>query len=33
MQLGFVTALFPELSLREILEFAAETGYDCVEVM
>lgn len=33
MQLGFVTALFPELSLREILEIAAETGYDCVEVM
>src|SRR4051794_5887547 len=33
MQLGFVTALFPELSLREILEFAAQTGYDCVEVM
>ena len=33
MQLGFVTALFPELSLQEILEFAAETGYDCVEVM
>lgn len=33
MQLGFVTALFPELSLKEILEFAAETGYDCVEVM
>ncbi len=33
MQLGFVTALFPELSLREVLELAAETGYDCVEVM
>ena len=26
MQLGFVTALFPELSLKEILEFAAETA-------
>lgn len=33
MQLGFVTAILPELSLREIAEFAAETGYDCIEVM
>lgn len=33
MQLGFVTAIFPELSLEEVLWFAAECGYDCVEVM
>ena len=33
MQLGFVTAILPELSLEEVLRFAAETGYDCVEVM
>ena len=33
MQLGFVTAILPELSLLEIAEFAAETGYDCIEVM
>lgn len=33
MQLGFVTAIFPDLSLEEVLRFAAETGYDCVEVM
>jgi len=33
MKLGFVTAILPDLSLKEVLEFAAETGYDCVEVM
>jgi len=33
MQLGFVTAILPELSMEEILRFAAETGYDCVEAM
>lgn len=33
MQLGFVSAILPELSLREVLETAAEIGYDCVEVM
>lgn len=33
MQLGFVSAILPDLSLEEVLEFAAETGYDCVEVM
>lgn len=33
MKLGFVTAILPELSLREVLGFAAETGYECVEVM
>lgn len=33
LQLGFVTAILPELSLAEVLEFAARTGYDCVEVM
>ncbi|MGD9854360.1 MAG: sugar phosphate isomerase/epimerase family protein [Planctomycetaceae bacterium] len=33
MQLGFVTAILPELALEEILRFAQETGYDCVEVM
>ncbi|MEL6190918.1 MAG: sugar phosphate isomerase/epimerase family protein [Bacteroidota bacterium] len=33
MQLGFVTAILPELSLREVMETAAEIGYDCVEVM
>lgn len=33
MQLGFVSAILPELSLEDVLRFAAETGYDCVEVM
>jgi sugar phosphate isomerase/epimerase len=33
MQLGFVTAILPDLSLEETLDFAAETGFDCVEVM
>jgi sugar phosphate isomerase/epimerase len=33
MQLGFVSAILPDLSLEEVLAFAAEAGYDCVEVM
>lgn len=33
MKLGFVSAILPELSLEEVLAFAAETGYDSVEVM
>jgi sugar phosphate isomerase/epimerase len=33
MQLGFVTAILPDLSLEEVLAEAAAQGYDCVEVM
>lgn len=33
MQLGFVTAIFGDLSLEEVFKNAAEIGYDCVEVM
>ncbi len=33
MQLGFVTAILPDQSFEEVLKFAAQTGYDCVEVM
>ncbi|NOY30240.1 MAG: sugar phosphate isomerase/epimerase [Planctomycetes bacterium] len=33
MQLGFVSAIFGDLSLEEVLAHAAEIGYDCVEVM
>lgn len=33
MKLGFVSAILPDLSLDEVLSFAASTGYDCVEVM
>lgn len=33
MKLGFVTAILPDLDLQEVLNFASEAGYDCVEVM
>ena len=33
MQLGFVSAILPELSLEEVLALASVTGYGCVEVM
>jgi sugar phosphate isomerase/epimerase len=33
MQLGFVTAILPELSLKEVVDVAAAEGYDCIEVM
>ena len=33
MKLGFVSAILPDLSLEEVVAFAAETGYGCVEVM
>jgi sugar phosphate isomerase/epimerase len=33
MKLGFVSAILPELSFQEVFEFAAEVGFDCVEVM
>lgn len=33
MQLGYVTAILPELNLEENMSFAAATGYDCLEVM
>lgn len=33
MELGFATAILPDLSLEEVLAFAAEEGFDCVEVM
>jgi sugar phosphate isomerase/epimerase len=33
MQLGFVSAVFGDLSLDEVLAFAATEGYQCVEVM
>jgi sugar phosphate isomerase/epimerase len=33
MQLGFVSAILPDLSLAEVLHLAAEAGYACVEVM
>jgi sugar phosphate isomerase/epimerase len=33
MRLGFVSAILPDLSLDEILAFAADEGFGCVEVM
>lgn len=33
MQLGFVSAILPDLTLEEVLQTASEIGYDCVEVM
>jgi sugar phosphate isomerase/epimerase len=33
MELGFVTAILPDLALREVVEFAASAGFRCVEVM
>jgi len=33
MRLGFVTAILPELSLDEVLAFAAAEGFSCVEAM
>lgn len=33
MQLGFVSAILPELSLTEVLAFARQQGYACVEIM
>lgn len=33
MQLGFVSAILPELSLAEVAGFAKSEGFDCVELM
>jgi len=33
MKLGFVSAIFPDLKLEQVLRFAAETGFTTVEVM
>lgn len=33
MQLGFVSAILPELSLEEVFWFAADAGFSCVELM
>jgi sugar phosphate isomerase/epimerase len=33
MKLGFVTAILPDLGFEEVVDFAAATGYACIEVM
>lgn len=32
MKLGFVSAILPELSFEELIDFAADSGYKCIEV-
>ncbi len=33
MKLGFVSAILADQSLEEVVQFAADTGFDCVELM
>lgn len=33
MQLGFVSAILPDLSIDEVISFAADEGFSCVELM
>ncbi|MEM6688699.1 MAG: sugar phosphate isomerase/epimerase family protein [Planctomycetota bacterium] len=33
LQLGFTTAILPDLSFEEVVRHAAEIGFDCIEVM
>ena len=33
MKLGFVSAILPDLSLEQVVQFAAAEGFDCVELM
>lgn len=33
IQLGFTTAILPDLPLEDVMRLAAEIGYECVEVM
>src|SRR5678816_794214 len=33
MKLGFVSAIFPELSFEQVLEFAGREQFQCCEVM
>ena len=33
MQLGFVSAILPDLSLDEVVSFAASSGFSCIELM
>jgi len=32
MKLGFVSAILPELSFEELIDFVANLGYKCIEV-
>jgi sugar phosphate isomerase/epimerase len=33
VKLGFVSAILPDLDLEQVVEFASEAGYPCVELM
>ena len=33
MPLGFVSAILPDQTVEQVFEFAADTGFDCVELM
>src|SRR6187551_3423391 len=33
LQLGFVTAIFPDKNLEDVIDFASANGFACVEVM
>ncbi|GHF13381.1 hypothetical protein GCM10017044_04230 [Kordiimonas sediminis] len=33
MKLGFQSAILADLSFEEVIDFAADTGFDCVEIM
>ena len=33
MKLGFVSAILPDLSFEEVIDFAADKGFSCVEIM
>ena len=33
MKLGFVSAILPDLSLQEVVQFAAQEGFECIELM
>jgi sugar phosphate isomerase/epimerase len=33
VKIGFVSAILPDLSLREVVEFASQAGFGCVELM
>ena len=33
MKLGFVSAILPDLSLEEVVQFASQEGFSCVELM
>lgn len=33
MKLGFVSAILPDLTFEQVIDFASENGFSCVEMM